>query len=267
MFATLGKYLILRHFTVQRVGEAKNRSLIPTGVSVQSGMAAALQPLSCSEARPYPFPPDRRHAHHRRVNFHFVSDEGKVVEAELNMPRGAAVKPVSHFQGQTNTYREQTWLSHLPCPPPSPPRAAGGGQGRPPRCSRSVPTPGGRGLTRTDAERTCCRSGELTFRGWKSRRFRPGRRLHSSRPPIDQRPRRRRGGCVAFHQPAGAVAVFNSVSGYPRSRGCRFRQLPPALVRQQTCPNGPQSRPHVSRGPWPAQLLSAFTGRWNVHAH
>lgn len=28
--------------------------------------------------------------------------------------QGAALKPVSHFQGQTNTYREQTWLSHLP---------------------------------------------------------------------------------------------------------------------------------------------------------
>lgn len=34
------------------------------------------------------FHPYRRHAYHHRVSFHFVSDEGKVVEAELNMPRG-----------------------------------------------------------------------------------------------------------------------------------------------------------------------------------
>lgn len=60
------------------------------------------------------YTPLAANTYYKRVDFHFVSDEGDAVEAELNMPRGAGVKPVSHFQGQTNTYREQTWLSHLP---------------------------------------------------------------------------------------------------------------------------------------------------------
>lgn len=34
------------------------------------------------------FHPTSGHAYYYRVDFHFVSDEGDAVEAELNMPRG-----------------------------------------------------------------------------------------------------------------------------------------------------------------------------------
>lgn len=111
-----------------------NNSLIFSIFSVGSKLNSSNNStfFSCSKVCVYPLSPIHGHAYYyHRVDFHFVSDEGEAVEAELNMPRGLEWNRCLIFRGK-QTHTGSRHGCHISLSSPVTPE--GSGQGQPLRC-------------------------------------------------------------------------------------------------------------------------------------
>lgn len=81
------------------------------------------------------FPPTSGSTYYYRVDFHFVSDEGDVVEAELNMPRGLEWNRCLIFRGK-QTHTGNRHGCHISLSSPVTPE--GSGQGQPLCCGDAM---------------------------------------------------------------------------------------------------------------------------------